>query len=105
MYLVPLSDHGRQRLEIVKGHLERAGMKWEELSTDDITFKIQKQSKGKIIHFWYNLLRIFYLINLKVMIKGIRYPGYPSWKKTILCFMRPNILKIIHFRTLYLNIM
>ena len=41
VYLVPISEHGRQRLEIVQEHLQRAGLQWKEISTDDVTFKIK----------------------------------------------------------------
>jgi len=30
VYLVPMSEHGRERLQIVRDHLERVGMAWEE---------------------------------------------------------------------------
>lgn len=46
VYLVPLSDAGRGRLDIVKDHLERSGMKWEELSCDDIRFRLTEPNKN-----------------------------------------------------------
>ena len=46
VYLVPISEHGRQRLEIVQEHLQRAKLQWKEISTDDVTFKIQAVSEN-----------------------------------------------------------
>ena len=36
VYLLPLSEEGRTRLNNVRAHLQRIGSKWTEISTDDI---------------------------------------------------------------------
>ena len=46
VYLVPISEQGRLRLETVQEHLDRAGLQWKEISTDDVRFKIKKVSFG-----------------------------------------------------------
>ena len=48
VYLVPISEHGRQRLEIVQEHLQRAGLQsnLQWISTDDVAFKIQAVSES-----------------------------------------------------------
>ena len=40
-----MSEAGRERLNVVKEHLEHAGMKWEEISCDDVRFKVDKANK------------------------------------------------------------
>merc|ERR1712062_892195 len=46
VYLVPISEQGRLRLEIVQEHLDRAGLQWKEISTDDVRFKIKEGEKN-----------------------------------------------------------
>ena len=37
VYLLPVSEKGRERLNQVKEHLDRVGTGWSEISCDDIT--------------------------------------------------------------------